>query len=117
MKKLIIAARQALDALSDFDYNKRMKAITALREALAEPDDAPVAYCRVRPLRGDEMFPKSVVEWVNGKPIPGPLYDRPQPAAQWVGLTDEEIHGIWSSGPDLMTLARSIEAKLKEKNT
>ena len=54
-----------------------------------------------------------------------PLYTRPQPAAQWVGLTDDEVVRIKMDGRDLefvsMTalrrFARAIEAKLKEKNT
>ena len=42
----------------------------------------------------------------------------------WVGLTDEEIKEIWLTGIDrgddwldVQGIARSIEAKLKEKNT
>lgn len=41
----------------------------------------------------------------------------------WVGLTDEEIKSIWLSGKDygddwldVQSIARAIEAKLKEKN-
>ena len=33
---MIEAMKQALEALSDFDYDKRMAAITALRQAIAE---------------------------------------------------------------------------------
>jgi hypothetical protein len=43
---------------------------------------------------------------------------------QWVGLTDEEIEDVWAScEPDwddkvnVLTLARAIEAKLREKNS
>ena len=37
MTTLREAAQQALEALRDFDYDKRIAAITALRVALAEP--------------------------------------------------------------------------------
>ena len=45
-----------------------------------------------------------------------------KPAAQWVGLTDEEIEDIHCTPPRLrprgkFPFARMIEAKLKEKNT
>ena len=53
-----------------------------------------------------------------------PLYTAPPKAAEWVGLTDEEVSEIidreigfnscW--GPE-EAFARAIEAKLKEKNT
>jgi hypothetical protein len=46
------------------------------------------------------------------------LYVAPR---EWVGLTDEEISIIWrdidGSEGMLMRFARSIEAKLKDKNT
>jgi hypothetical protein len=53
-------------------------------------------------------------------------YYRDEPFKQrpWVGLTDEEIKSIWLSGKDygddwldVQSIARAIEAKLKEKNT
>ena len=44
-----------------------------------------------------------------------PLYTAP-PKREWVGLTDEELeeYSKWSSGKNVV---KSIEAKLKEKNT
>ena len=40
------------------------------------------------------------------------------PAAQWVGLTDEEISDIAINNPPMVhEFARAIEAKLKENNT
>jgi hypothetical protein len=35
---MIEAMKQALEALSDFDYDKRMAAITALRQAITEAE-------------------------------------------------------------------------------
>lgn len=51
-------------------------------------------------------------------PVGMALYRAP---TEWVGLTDEEISIIWrdidGSEGMLMRFARSIEAKLKDKNT
>ena len=49
-----------------------------------------------------------------------PLYFAP-PQREWVGLTDEEIKGLvhlidWTAGWTYGDFARTIEAKLKEKN-
>jgi hypothetical protein len=43
---------------------------------LAQPEQEPVAHCKVRPLRGDESFPKVEIDWVN-QPVPGPLFTTP----------------------------------------
>jgi hypothetical protein len=52
--------------------------ITSLRQAIAELESQePVAHCTVRPLRGDESYPKTEILWVKGKPIAGPLYTHP----------------------------------------
>ena len=51
--------------------------VNALKEALAQrTEQEPVAHCKVRPLRGDESFPKVEFDWVN-QPVPGPLYPTP----------------------------------------
>lgn len=41
------------------------------------------------------------------------------PRREWVGLTDEELHGVIRAGgyDSMEEFARAIEAKLKEKNT
>jgi hypothetical protein len=47
----------------------------------------------------------------------------PPPQRQWVGLTDEEVFDVWLNempAPDKVfyqKLCRSVEAKLREKNT
>jgi hypothetical protein len=80
--ELLTGAWQTFDAL---DYGDN--AIAALKERLADPmrevqrlgqeiEQEPVAHCKVRPLRGDESFPKVEIDWVN-HPIPGPLYTSP----------------------------------------
>ena len=49
-----------------------------------------------------------------------PIYTSPQPSKPWVGLTDDAIldmaEGCTAQYHDLLALARTIEAKLREKN-
>ena len=98
------------------------EAITSLRQAIAELESQePVAHCTVRPLRGDESYPKTEILWVKGKPIAGPLYTHP-PQRTWVEVTDEEIKAVRHSFAvgsidDLHSFARAILNKSKEKNT
>ena len=87
------------------------------RESLAQTQE-PVAHCKVRPLRGDESFPKVEIDWVN-QPVPGPLYTAP-PQRTWVGLTAEQMlecnmDGDWTT--DRETAKLNVQAKLKELNT
>jgi hypothetical protein len=123
----IAAMKQALDALeahADIGINSD-KAITALRQAIAEAEkQEPVAWMT----HTNDLMPlfhvdrKSALNWETQ---PTPLYPAP-PKREWVGLTDEEIDKTeWEpSYGNPMTLAeglqlfaRTVEAKLKEKNT
>jgi len=53
-----------------------------------EIEQEPVAHCKVRPLRGDESFPKVEIDWVN-HPIPGPLYTSPPQRTEQEPVSDE----------------------------
>jgi hypothetical protein len=91
----------------------------------------PVAHCTVRPLRGDESFPKTEIIWVKGKPIAGPLYTTPpaQPApvqpVAWVDLLKqaEEVvrsKSLWKKYIDGTPLANDIAvwmAKFAQEST
>jgi len=85
--------------------------ITAIKEALAQPAQEPVAW-----VEGDEP----ILTWVKTDPKAIPLYTTP-PQRTWVGLTPEEveacIHHVDEAGIGLFDFAEAIEAKLKEKNT
>ena len=98
-------------------YCKR--AASALRQALAQPEQEPVAWFQVekdadgsnRYIQISETDPEFYV----------PLYTAP-PKREWVGLTDEEIEELakWAdkhAAPWHLEFAKAIEAKLKEKNT
>ncbi|CAB5222905.1 hypothetical protein UFOVP379_42 [uncultured Caudovirales phage] len=90
---------------------------------MAQPEQEPVAWGNFKEdgtLVGLSQHPEDQANWTNRKP----LYTHP-PQRTWVGLTDEEIKKIakkhkWHEGnvePHLMPVFRSLEAKLKEKNT
>jgi hypothetical protein len=128
------AIEEAIEVLEDAsaemlmetgDENYYIEAIAVLRQAL-ETEQEPVAFINVE---------KQKLEWakltswhtptiVNLPKIP--LYTAP-PKKEWVGLTDEERHGIreWQRiqeelgpvwAPMMLYLYEAIEAKLKEKN-
>ena len=106
----IDAMKQALEALCDFDYDKRLSAIDALRVAIEQAQDL---------IPQDKLF-------VSGQL--GANVTRVREERQWQGLTEEDI---WAAirpiyrddtsaemGIEVsMDEYRAIEAKLKEKNT
>ena len=109
------------------------EAITAIEEALAQPEDPckganysqareqePVAYttghCENHKQKGGCQLHNLQCGWpdCDRKPITTP------PQRTWVGLTDEEIGTIaYNVNPldGIRQFSRAIEAKLKEKNT
>jgi len=89
------ALRLALDALTDFDYDKRLNAIETIKRSL-ETKDEPVAW---------EQFHEHMA---------GPNYVAPQ--RTWVGLTDEDKQKLVAEHHDWESLYFAIQAKLKEKN-
>ena len=121
------ALKLALEALEGWNYlldpKPDEKTITAIKEALAQPAQEPVAWIE-KDMQCDDFDPDSVTcekparaadgwEWI-------PLYTTP-PQRPWVGLTDEEVKHEWevwrASLPRYSGFAKGIEAKLKKKNT
>jgi len=106
------ALKLALDALSDFDYEKRLNAIKAVQEALAQPAQEPEAW----------MHPDGSL-WLFGhgydkSTFTIPLYATP-PQRPWVGLTDDEIKAMDTgtiSNASFYAGALWADAKLKEMN-
>lgn len=128
MTNLREAAQMALNDLealvayikgSEPDLVMQVPAIEALREALraalAQPEQEPVAWVDNR-IHG---WPDCVVMEPDA-PHTSPLYTAPL-QREWVGLTDEEqMQVAWSCGAmsaDWLDFARAIEAKLLEKNS
>jgi len=126
MSDLRTAAQQALKALESLftlqmDYvllEQREDAITALRAALEQPEQEPVAW----------MTPRKDIITCNGAGTRfsdwTPLYTHP-PRREWRGLTEEELRRLWRKSPfrgnggqiDWFTEgARVAEAALKERN-
>jgi len=119
------ALKLAWDALEDIGDEwgftsqrtvpKRKEALTAIKEALAEPEHEPVGEI-VDAIEG--AFKCSFTKML---PVGTKLYTT-SPQRTWVGLTDEERKDTLQSVNtgfvvDASVVAQAIEAKLKEKNT
>ena len=120
------ALKLALEALNDFSawndgevgghmdepYSAEVarRTITAIKEALAQPEQEPLAWISTGPAR--------MIHWTADKPAYGddwvPLYTTP-PQRTWVGLNEDEAFAC--KGRDYFETYKAIEAKLKDKNT
>ena len=120
MTDLRQAAQQALDALETLMLERESiydTAIIALREALAQPEQEPVAYYHPRSgfcwAKPTSIFAPTIVDVP-----PMALYAAPQ--RPWVGLTPEEILDLFDRnnvyGSKWIEFARTVEAKLKKRN-
>jgi hypothetical protein len=109
----------------DIALGKRVKAITALRTAIAKAEkQEPVAWMHTTGT-GHVYFRKKPQDKVFS---PQPVYTAP-PKREWVGLTADEIwkcnkaksgsaveFHICYAHQNLLDFAESIESKLREKN-
>ena len=91
------------------------QAITAIKEALAQPEQEPVARWHF-----NSGFSHCQVHKLNeaSKKNSAPLYLAPAQRT-WVGLTDEEIMDMYNeprSDAEMIAFGREVEAKLKDKN-
>jgi hypothetical protein len=111
-RELMQQALEALDGLYEPGELERVnKAITALRTAIEQAEQEPVAWQGVYD-KTDLYYRKPPQADVR------PLYTTP-PAAQRQPLTDEEIAREFykfEAASAWYQFARAIEAKLKEKN-
>ena len=113
--KLALVALDMMVTPRSFQAQVRIKEIyDSIREALAQPEQEPVAWMssgEARMIHWKSKHPGFGDDWI-------PLYIAP-PQREWQGLTDEEMHECWGDPltPLGMKHARMIEAKLKEKNT
>ena len=115
--KMALEALEAdpLEMVADVDGHMvflKDKAITAIKEVLAQPKQEPLAWI--------STGPASMIHWTSDKPAYGddwvPLYTTP-PQRTWVGLSDEEIETlIHRFDGDPHTLLDEVNARLKEKN-
>ena len=101
----LVCLKKDFDA-DQFEWGIADEAITAIKEALAQPEQEPVAWWNDTGTHIDLN--------VSGRGTP--LYTHPLQRT-WVGLTDEEKHAIRYSHMTSAEFIEFIEAKLKEKNT
>ena len=117
MTDLRKAAEMALKAW-ERPYGERGQAvedaIEALRQALAQPEQEPVAWMH-NFIEGNVITHKPVDIGRNPERWT-PLYTAP-PKREWVGLTKKEFEQAVDGLEDLEDCWTQIEAKLKEKNT
>ena len=112
-----------------FRFERNTKAITAIKEALAQPEQEYHAVNAVH--KGQQCYVKAQPEQPKVRTgnclrvgVCASEGHKIQPQRTWVGLTDEEIADLWSAQifhiNDLKLakdFVRDIEAKLNEKNT
>ena len=126
MATLENAARQALEALechADIGI-KADKAIYALREALEQAEQEPVAKVQVKTTGGNAGLATQIVEIddpLRERLQPGQLLYTEPPMREWVGLTVADIkqgfQESWVTEQAWQSAVWWAEQKLKELNT
>jgi hypothetical protein len=135
MSTLREAAQQALEALElhGKQYPHMVKgycldAITALRAALAQAEQEPVAFAdrisfdqAMKSGKGHDVWPEAGdYEARTGRKL-RVLYTHP-PRREWQGLTEEDMEDLLplysdpSANTEMLEFAAAIEVKLKERN-
>ena len=132
--KMALEALEAdeLDMVDDGSGNmvfRKEQAITAIKEALAQPEQEPVGQLL------EDAFGRGQVMWFNKPKDESMLYTTPQsekypqiainpeivgyvaPQRTWVGLTEEEMMDAIYAPVTPMERGRRVEAKLRSKNT
>jgi hypothetical protein len=136
MSTLREAAQQALEALEfmadEWGFTQkanrpeRWQAIEALRAALTQQEQEPVARMHadgsgriISQATYDEAQRQGGAPWSSVRGYTTPLYTRP-PRREWQSLSEEESnelsHMMVKGHKSVNWLARAIETKLKEKN-
>ena len=116
------AMKLALDALvfaayEDIEYDdacdqKVREARNALRQALAQPEQEPIAWMHTTGT-GHVYFRKKPQDKVFN---PQPVYTSP-PKREWVGLTLNEAEDFYDKYTDRAELINAVDKFLEEKNT
>jgi hypothetical protein len=115
-------ALEALDVVKlHFTQNRHVnEAITAIKEALSQPEQEPVAWADKQSLDQIANFDATIYA-KGGFDNATPLYTTPplpvQPERPWVGLTDEEVVSIEECALTKRIAIVMTAATLKEKNT
>ena len=105
------------------------EAITAIKEALAEPEKPKGLLVDLIAAQGPEFVAEMAAIQVGPKQSAEPVEDvvayhsdetrtvRISPKREWVGLTDEEVMDIAFNFDVPSLVVRTVEFKLKQKNT
>ena len=115
----IEAMKQALKALEHDNPAGRSATITALRQAIEQAKkQEPVAQCT----NSDSWNCKYCRKTETCEALKDPRNFGTPTRREWAGLTNEDMSAAWAQSKGdvlfrLMPFARTIEAKLKEKNT
>ena len=120
LRKAAEMALEVLERASDAGYSIECEeAITALRQALAQPEPEPVAYADALDLakdcNWDTFICKHSSENHEGTRFKIPLYTA-SPKREWVGLTDDEIKKIMQRWRNGYIDIKNAEQLLKDKN-
>ena len=121
------ALKLALDALENHTAIKhpqqihyRDKAITAIKEALAQPEQEPVVWVSEDVCEGQYIDGRPRKIWWECSTGVGTAFYTTPPQRTWVGLTDEEIaqgcKESWVTEQAWQSAVWWAEAKLEEKN-
>ena len=120
--KMALEALEGKYSITASMLNQQFQAITAIKEALAQPAQEPLGYMNagyVYEMQQGQL-PYAFVYPKFGVGVSVALYTTP-PQRPWVGLTKEDKESFWSC--DQMTqeewdeFYQAVETKLKEKRT
>ena len=116
MKQMLHEMEYVLDCINNnvvpFDGDDFHEALRLGRQAISEAEkQEPVAWMNNE---------RNTITWDKLYPDMTSLYTHQQPKREWVGLTEEEVADLveyedWYNYP--ADFAKTVEAKLKEKNT
>ena len=110
----LLMALEALENAEYGNYDKQEldKAITAIKEALAQPEQEPVAWMtQARNFVHPSECTKAEAELYGWTPV----YTSP-PKREWVGLNWGDLPEEWVGDTKFLTGARWAEQILEEKN-
>jgi hypothetical protein len=113
--KLALEALELEEAQTHYPSQSTLKAIKALKEALAENSSVTKQEQGEPVGTVGELFDDRII-WKRELDRDLLVYTSLPQQRTWVGLTDEDDID-WEDGGNLKDLVKAIEAKLKEKNT
>jgi hypothetical protein len=115
--KMALEALEGKYSITASMLNQQFQALTAIKEALAQPAQEPAAYCYVQKGTSVDIltFYAEPDDAVAGTLFP--LYYA-TPQRPWIGLTEEEVTQLdMDTSGTVHDFVQAVDSKLKEKNT